>query len=281
MSRLTDWLRAVDPRARAQHAHRLATLIESNRALGRRLRGLEDAVAGLARLASTVHAEHEQLAALRREDEASAAHLAALEPGIEADAVTTHVRAAVSGAAVADHPCPHLVVHDLLPRYLYDALVNALPARALMEEREPGTRQVPAPPRLASVATIVLWNFVIEAVVRPVLVPALTARFGLSADSTLAACQLVRREPGCEWRAVAEDDHIRIRGVLFLVRPGDGADFGTNLSSSTSSEARVQRIPFTANTLVAVAAASGWRGTAIPSDAPPDTARYALQFQLH
>lgn len=280
MSRLIDLLHALDPRARAQYARRLATLIESNRALGRRVRALEDAVAGLVRLTSSVQHEHQQMATLRREDESSAARLAALGPGMGAGEVGAHVRAAVETASIAADPCPHLVVYDVLPPALYQAILATLPPRTLLDERGPGTRLVPAPPKLAPVATIVVWDFVIEEVVRPALAPAISARLGLDAKAALSACQLVLREAGSPFEAIF-DSHSTLSGLLFLAQPGDGADFGVTLCPAASDAARTRTIPFTANTLVAVATASGWLGTAIPADAPGRTMRYGLQFQLH
>lgn len=280
---LTDFLRGFSPSARARQAHRLATLIESNKALGRRVRGLEDALDGITRLVERVRQEHEQLAALHHGARESAAQLDALGAGPDAHAVAVHVRDAVDRGALAHDPCPHLVVPELLPPRLYDLLVATRPASVLLEPSEPGTRRAPAPPTLAPAASIVLWEFMVDEIVRPVLAPALAARLGidLDLDTPLTACQFVWRDGRLDTPPVMHDAPARLTVILPLVRAGDPASAGPDVRPSTRSSQPALRLPWSANIALAIRHAAGAHTMTPPPEGPRSAEHYALEFQVH
>ena len=271
MSRVTDLLQSLDPRHAAQQAHRLATLIESNRALGRRIRGLEEALAGVTQTLERLTQQQARLSALQAAHLRDDAALSRIDATVDLDRIAAHVRLAAAAAAPAGAGL--WAAPDLWPAELLDLLLETLPPAVLFEPAPGGGASMPLPPELAGVATVVLWDALLATVVAPVLAPSAAAR-AAGASPEPAACRLIALTEGGTPLTVESDRPVAATCVVPL-GPFE-PDAAGRLSRASSPDVRVPL----ANTLIIVERPSADVRLAV---APGDAAqsRYAFAFQLH
>ncbi|MGE3274327.1 MAG: hypothetical protein AB7O67_04390 [Vicinamibacterales bacterium] len=161
-------------------------------ALGRELRELTAGIDRLARVADGVRLQTERLAAVQAEELSAAAALEPLAPLFALDRIAVHVREAV--ASSADH-AGSLEVPALFPPETAIALAAAVPPALFFDEGPAGGRRIDLPLRLAPLASMVAWEFVLEQVVTPILVPVLLQRLAVPAEVDLMDAHLLLADP--------------------------------------------------------------------------------------
>jgi hypothetical protein len=159
---------------------RLAMLTASVKELRCEIRAMREEMTKLEAVRAALDAQSARVLAVQREDETAAARLDALEAVFDADRVASHVREAIARAHDADQPVPHLVIPDLFPRDMYDAICEAIPPRVCFDHRASGDLEVAVPPPMAPLVSVVVWTFV-AGVAKRILRPALIRRAGLKA----------------------------------------------------------------------------------------------------
>lgn len=314
MDRLKRLIRAIDPRALERNAERLDSLAESARTLRRELRGIQETLTGLAAQAEAVQVRTEQLLTLHRENGHGRARMDRLERLLDAERAGAHVREAVARGELFDDPFPHLVVSDLLPPDVYDAMIEAIPPRVFFEDRPINKQQLPVPPVLAPEYSIATWEFLTDSVVRRVLGPALVARFQRPLDRYLATLcpsvgslldtgialtvsdgRILLRRPGYVIPPHRDPQWGFLTTMIYLARAGDREDYGTQLYRldverdspgnspfyvAPAACQLVKTVPFRPNSALTLLNSTGAHGASIPDDAPAETERYIYQFRV-
>lgn len=268
---MTEQGRPVDPLRREAHAVR----------------------SELAKLASgiaTLHRRMEQLSALQDGEKHAAAQIARLERVLDFDRVAAYVRGAVTRAEVAGDPVPHLLVANLLPPDVYEALIEAIPAHVFLDGRAERGQDMRVPPRLAPMPSIVTWMFLdeIARALSDLLVARLAEPLALytqarfpslppfrdwGVELTLSEGRLVRRAPGYAGRPPVDRPWDVVTSVLYLARHQDTEEYGSQLQAAM--------IPFRANSALAyVGPVETHAYASIPSDAPEDVERYTYEFGI-
>lgn len=308
MSRLKGLLRALHQRARS-HA-KIGSLRASTKALRLELRSAREALSDAAAQIGALQMQLDQLIELRRNDTGAAARMDRLERILDVERVANHIRDALTRAEFVDDPVPHGIVSGLLPPDVYDAVLDAIPARLFFERGDAAGAELRVPPRLGPTHAIATWTFVSD-IVSNVLVPALIGCLrervvhhrammrpaaGMSPEAdvrfTVDSDRLVLRQPGGYVPADrAKRSHV-LTTVVHLARPGDGEDYGSRLRREIpggdatpdvgSPEANTTRqLPFRANSVLIVVGPPGAHEyVPIPSSAPEGTLRYTYEFRV-
>jgi hypothetical protein len=281
VSRLRDLLRAFDQQAIDKQAEKLRAVTALNRTLRQEVRELRDAVARVTELTSALQVRTEQLATLRREDASAGARLARLSPLFDAEGIARHVRSAVARAVSMEEPFPYLVIPELLSPEAAAALLDAIPPRILFDDRS-GGREIPVPPRLAPVASIVAWEFLFSAIVIPVLAPALIERFQLPGAPLVSGGRLVLHTGDRPVRRATLERAARITTIVPLGQADEGDAIAVRLyrpdAQGESQPARSIRLA--PNVAVALRHAPGAYDVAIPAESAARTERYAWQVDI-
>jgi hypothetical protein len=311
---LKSLIRALDPRAIERNAERLDSLAEATRSLRREVRSIQEALTRLAAQAEVVQRRTEQLVTIHRENADGRARMDRLERILDAERIGSHVREAVSRSELLEDPFPHLVISDLLPPKVYEAMIAAIPSRVFFEDRPVNKQRLQVPPEFAPAYSIATWEFLTESVVRPVLGPALVQRFQRPLDryiSTLCPSVASLQEAGMT--LTVSDGRILLRrpgyvipphrdpqwgfltAIIYLVRAGDREDYGTQLyrlDADRDSPGNspfyvdpalcrlVKTVPFRTNSALVFLNSTGAHGASIPEDAPPETERYIYQIRI-
>ena len=341
LSQLTASLQLLRPRALAQTSKVLDTLVEEGRNLKRAVKALQEydqaiqqSVRATGERADAQHAELQrelrtlktELAALtlresqlrevvRRDAELESA-LAALPAVMDTVRIDQHVREALTGAELCLAPCPHIVVTELFPVDLYEALVLAIPPRELFEDKPINKQQLNVPFALAPAYSRAVWKYMSDVIIDRVLAPALIERFREPLrDWIVANWPTLAADPfGPPMRLHSTDGRILLRrrgyrirphrdpkwgfltGLLYLAGENDRPEWGTQLFEvNEDDEARgaaphwiagdkcrlVRTVPFVRNSALFFLNSSGAHGAHIPDDAEPASLeRYAYQFRI-
>src|SRR5437868_10790337 len=162
-----------------------------------------------------------------------------------------HAVNAITPAVLELQPGPHVVIDNILPQATYDQLIAALPPPEFLTG---GGNQTKLDWRVFSdaimpTATRVIWESFEEQIVTHVLMPALVELFApvleahyvqvLGADFAAEAARLPKRangrimlrRPGFRQGAHVDPKRSAITGILYLARPGDNPEYGTQLYS--------------------------------------------------
>lgn len=229
----------------------------------------------------------EQLATLRAEDGDVEARIAQLERVLDFERVDLHARDAVSKAQLLDGPVPRLEASGLLPLDVFQALVEAIPARVFLDGRVAHEQELRVPPRLAPTYSIVTWGFLTEVVLK-VLSQALMTRFEDSLgvylrarfpslpplsqsgmEITLSEGRITRRTSGWVGHSAAERPWDLLTGVLHLK------------SEAVDGSLQTKPSPFQPNGLLAFLGPQGAHSfAAIPDSALGETEFYSYEFGI-
>jgi hypothetical protein len=227
-----------------------------------------------------------------------------------------HVRDAIARADLCPEPTTHVVVHGVLTDDFYQLLSSAVPPAELFPDRDPVKQDLemsalPTTPRL----TQAVWRFFDVHVVRDILAPALLERFrdalirhyaetgGAEFGSSAAAIphqtvagRILLRRPGYHLRPHLDPKRVAITGLLYLARPGDSEQYGTQLfrvdrpfvapvmKTFFPEDAGLNcelagTVPFRPNTLLAFVNSRAAHGATLPPGAPLQE-RYSYQFYI-
>lgn len=314
MNGLRKLVSAIHPRALVKNVARLDSLADSTRELRRAVREIQETLSQLASQTTALNIRTEQLLTLHREDTRNRARMARLERLLDVEHISAHVRDAVNRSELFEDPFPHVVVTDLLPPKIYDVVVDAIPPRVFFQERPVNRQQLSVPLEFAPQYSIAVWQFLTETIVRRAIGPALVDRFRQplaqylttlcpSVESvcdagitfTVSDGRILLRRPGYVIPPHRDPQWGFLTTIIYLARPGDREDYGTQLYSldverESPSNAPfyvdpemcrlVKTVPFRANTALTFLNSTGAHGASIPPDAPADTERYIYQFRV-
>jgi hypothetical protein len=306
LQRMAAELKALSDRSASMSVQQQEVL-SSIQHVARTVDRLESNVGGL-------ELRESQLRAVARRDielEHEVKSLASVMCDVDVDA---HITRQIKSVALSHSPFPHVVVDDLLPAALYQALIRGLPPVELFSDRPPNERQLAVPLKIAPVYARCVWTYMARTVVEQMLTPALLQLFKpvlqawLSHNFPALGDDPVDRVP-----MHASDGRIllRTRGyvipphrdpkwgfvtcLLYLARPGDSESWGTQLYTvDGDEEARgttpnwidpnrcryVSDVAFVPNRALVFLNSVGAHGARIADDAPEGLERYAYQFRI-
>jgi hypothetical protein len=231
--------------------------------------------------------------------------------------ISMHLQASVTAARVETTPRPHAVIGTLLPAPLYEDLLASMPAPEQFEHVDRYKSEFcPSEPAAGTPARAIdAWSAFEREVVGDLLAPLLVARFrpfidalyqdlfGPLAPEALSLPlqpfrgRLLLRRPGYRLRAHRDKKIAALTGLIYCARPGDRADYGTDLYAvdrdveaphlktfyPEDAGARmrlVRSVPFQANAALVFLNGRGMaHGAAIPPESP-QAERYAYQFYI-
>lgn len=164
------------------------------------------------------------------------------------DGVERHVRQAFANIEVLQEPFPYAVVDDVLPQWLYEALLTGLPPTELYADRDVNRQQLTVPFDLAPRYSQLVWKFMTQTVVDHVLRPVLLEAFAPSLHAWIhesfpavdpdaiagleiksSEGRIMYRKRGYYIRPHRDPNWGMITGILYLAKPGDDERWGTDL----------------------------------------------------
>jgi hypothetical protein len=220
----------------------LASLAQQIEANARQIKAVNDSLAVLS-------LQQSQLRAVAlREAELEDAESALANVMTRSD-VATHVEDAVDGANLNRDPFPYLVVDDLLPQDLYDALIAGIPPVELFADRPVNKQQLKVPFGIAPAYSRRVWRYMANVVVPQFITPSVIRKFrGPLHDWVRENWPALGDDPLADVvRLHSSDGRILLRTngyripphrdpkwgfltvIIYLARPGDDEAWGTRL----------------------------------------------------
>jgi hypothetical protein len=188
---------------------------------------LENRIADLARELHVARVKEAQLRAVMQRDLELEGEDAELRRHMtDVDGLEQHVRQAFAAAEFSQEPFPHGIVDDVLPSWLYKALVTGLPPVELYADREVNRQQLTVPFTLAPRYGQLVWRFMTHTVLDRVLRPVIMERLGPSLQA------FVHRRSGDDCRhahsMLGWAHHLSSARLLHQAAPGPevGNDHG-------------------------------------------------------
>ena len=230
--------------------------------------------------------------------------------------VAAHVRASIESAPIILEPYEHMVVDDLLPKDVYDLLIEAIPPEPFFDDHDPIKRNLRFPMELGPALSAMVWGFFDEVVTEQMIRPAVLARFrdplerhydsifGVEHCARAALMphrvnsgRLMLRRRGYHLDPHRDPKHSMLTCLVYFARPGDDEAFGTQIFSvadDTDADYKqtyypeqaghpctlVKVVPFRPNSMLVFLNSRGAHGASIPADAPESLARYSYQFYI-
>ena len=275
-------------------------LVESSRVLEEQVRRLEERVVFL-----------EQV---RRNDVRPqlAQAVVDLEKEYPPSDIAGHFRNRLDATDLETDPYPHVVIDDVLPTGFYRQLFDQKPPQGYWRRGQAGRENWTVDEDIAPLATEAIWRFMDETVAGQILTPALVSKFDeyfdehyhqVVSETGRLDCRhtggrLMLRRPGYCLEPHLDPGRSALTALLYLGRPDDGSDHGTNLfevdralpdaykgiyyPEREGANCRlVKRIPFRANSMLVFGSRVALHGADIPADALPSTLeRYTYQFYV-
>lgn len=257
------------------------------------------------------------LEAVIAHDRRNTAHLSGFLSAVESGALRDHVTRALLAAPLIDDPAPMLVVRDLFPADVYNAVLEGIPPVGVFTRKDQTKYDFRprASAALLSALAEQVWTYLECELIPKTMVPAIAARLGPALDAytrdtfgpvlgeavgelalEATSARLMLRKPGYSLRPHLDPRRVFATGLLYFARPGDDESFGTSFYRVEGQVRRldtgtyfpglnghpcefVRKIPFTPNSAVFFVNAAA-HGVDIPAAAPPVVERYSLQFYL-
>lgn len=235
---------------------------------------------------------------------------------LESTRVARHVRDAIESSPIVLEPYEHMVVEGLLPRDVYDLLIESIPPEPFFDDRDPIKRNLRFPMELGPTLAGMAWGFfdtvVTDQMIRPMVLDRFAAPlqrhyasiFGadhltqaMAVPHSVNSGRLMLRRRGYHLEPHRDPKHSMLTCLVYFARPGDDEAFGTQIFSvandtdadykqtyypeqagHTCTLAKV--VPFRPNSMLVFLNSRGAHGATIPADAPADLARYSYQFYI-
>jgi hypothetical protein len=295
------------------HDDRLSQVKQQLSALEANMTQLTAQIGNLTEKVEVINRRAEQLVTLEASNARDRVRILRSTRALNAERVQAHVQQAIDRARLSADPFPHIVIDNLLPDDVYEAIVRAIPPRVFFEDRPVNKQQLTVPFHFAPEYSRHVWDFVAKSIAREAIGPALIDKF---TDPILAfiqsACPLVTsldnglsmhvsdgrillRRPGYVIPPHRDPKWGFMTCLMYLVRPGDDESYGTQLYGlQADGEAPTvapfwvdgrscilkKTVPFRANTALAFLNSAGAHGASIPPDAPTPVERYIYQFRV-
>lgn len=255
--------------------------------------------------------ESELRAVIERETEL-AAHGDRLRKMLRTTPSEAKVAAAIGGAELHLEPFPYMVVDDLVPAELYDALLRGIPPVELFENKPARKQHLDVPFALAPLYSQRVWRYMASEIIGKVITPRLIERFRAQIDEWISrnwpdlppesvelhgtSGRIMFRRRGYRILPHRDPKWAFITCILYLARPGDDEAWGTQLYAVDKDQQAgsaapywidekdcrlVEDVKFRPNRLLAFLNSVGAHGACIPVDAQPETLeRYIYQFRV-
>jgi hypothetical protein len=321
-ARIATTLQMVRPRtlmqirkALSDSSRELRTLTSTVSKLNDSVRALEQSIAAQQAELATLRLRESQLRAVAQRNLELEDRAALLDAVVNDAGVCDHITHAVRRAKLQREPFPHVVIDRLVPDTLYDALIEGLPPFELFGDRPANKQQLKVPLHFAPDYSRRIWTFMSDLVVRDIITPLLAEKFKEPLDAWMhTSFPTVDADAWTRANLVCSDGRIllRTRGyhikphrdpkwgfitcIMYLARPGDQADWGTDLYAvADDQEARgaepywidekrcnyASTVSFRRNRALVFLNSGGAHGARIPEDAePPTLQRYIYQFRI-
>lgn len=230
--------------------------------------------------------------------------------------IAAHVRHAIAAAPLLSDPFEHIVVEDVLPRDVYQLLVQAIPPLPFFTDTDRLKQDLPIPMDFGPAYHRRIWGFVDEVLAQRIITPAVMARFheplqqyydvifgpGFREQAnalplSTSGGRLMLRRPGYHLGPHRDPKRSLFTCLLYLAKPGDDEAHGTRLYRvSNDREAHYKQtyypereghtcelakvVPFRPNSMLVFLNSKGAHGAGIPESAPQTTERCAYQFYV-
>jgi hypothetical protein len=242
--------------------------------------------------------------------------LARLDPQ-HTDALSQHLRRAVTTAALVTDPGPYMVITDLLPADVYGRLLETMPPPEAFEVADKvkanfNPLRATGVPESSREAWAGLHNDIVDDRLKPMLIetfrPFIEASYREQFGSELGdevigfrhhalSGRLMLRRPGYRLKPHRDMKIAALTGLIYFARPGDSQEYGTELYRVDGDQqapfmktyypeahgARaelVRTVPAVANSALVFMNVPGMaHGAVIPPDARQPE-RYAYQFYV-
>jgi hypothetical protein len=164
------------------------------------------------------------------------------------EGVERHVRQAFAGIEVHQEPFPYAVLDNVLPQWLYDALLTGLPPTELYGDRDVNRQQLTVPFDLAPRYGYRVWEFMAQTVADHIMRPLVIEAFGPSLHAYIHEVfpavdldtirklpikssdgRIMYRKRGYYIRPHRDPNWGMITCIFYLARPGDDPRWGTDL----------------------------------------------------
>jgi hypothetical protein len=274
------------------------------------------AVAELKKTIEVLSVRESQLRAVATADAALQGAVADLASVCDEEAIVRHVREAVARSHLMVDPLPYLIVSNVLPSDLYDALIRGIPPYELFADRPRNKQQLKVPLAYGPAYSRAVWKFLVDVALERSFQPAIVEKFRKPLGEWIARQwpQLASDPLGPPMELHSTDGRILLRGrgyriqphrdpkwgfvtvLLYLARRGDSEQWGTQIYAVDDDAPAgtisphwinpdkcrlVADVPFRRNTALVFLNSCGAHGAAIPDDAEPaDLQRYVYQFRI-
>ena len=162
--------------------------------------------------------------------------------------VEAHVRQVFANIEVHQEPFPYAVLDDVLPQWLYDALLKGLPPSELYGDRDVNRQQLTVPFDLAPRYGYRVWEFMAQTVADHIMRPLVIDAFGPSLHDYIHQVfpavdldtirklpikssdgRIMYRKRGYYIKPHRDPNWGMITCIFYLAKPGDDPRWGTDL----------------------------------------------------
>jgi hypothetical protein len=227
--------------------------------------------------------------------------------------VAAHVNTAISRALLLTDPCPHVVINDILPTEMYEAISGELPPLEFWRQGQAGRDNWTVGEDNAPVKPEAAWSFMNDVVASRVVMPALVDKFeeywpsnmpdenGEKTSSVKAGYKmydgrLMLRRPGYSLEPHVDPRRSMLTALMYMGTSSGSDDHGTKLFTSDrdlpakysgiyyplregAGCTLAKSVPCRRNSMLVFASRFGIHGADIPSDVEPSTlTRYTYHF---
>jgi hypothetical protein len=286
----------------------LAKAVTHQRKTDGRLKALKTDLAGASASLLAISRKAGQLEAARRADrpqipDAFRDLIAAIEP---------HATAAIARTPTVPDPFPHMVISDLFPESIYHQFLAAIPSEEYWEPAGKARLNWRIGQAVAPASSEQLWSCLQHEIAPLILKPLLVAAFRehiaaywrraadgdvdeLERHLEVTEGRLLLRRPGYKLTAHLDPPDAILTFLLYLARPGDPEDHGTDLYRSAPipldrkgifhpdthglAHEYAGTVPFRPNTALVFLTPTSVHGAELPVDAPAYD-RVSYQFLL-
>lgn len=328
-ARLASLFSLIRPRTIARTVKSVEDLTAAARELKRRVKLLEEADARFEPRTAATESEllvlrnavaelqlrEARLRAIYQRDAEEQSMLPLVDAVLRGDAIRPQVERCVDAAVLHSTPFPHVVLENLLPEPVYDAVIRGIPPVELFDGPH-NKQRIVVPFEMAPVFSRRVWGYLLNEIVDGMLGPAIIRKFHEPLMQWVHASwpELKGQPVESVLKLQSTDGRILLRGrgylipphrdpkwgfltcLMYLVRPGDSTAWGTQLydvdgDMEAPSVAPhwikvgkcrlVKDVSFRANSALVFLNSHGAHGAQIPEDAePPDLQRYIYQFRI-